>query len=130
MRFVFILLLGIMSVNTEAANDSAIQQIKERIQPIGKVRLAEEVSSEPVEEKSGQIIYEQHCSVCHRDGLAGAPRFQVATDWQQRLDDKTLDELVASAMKGMNAMPAKGTCTECSEADLKNAIQYMLPQHD
>ncbi|MFA5960863.1 MAG: c-type cytochrome [Tatlockia sp.] len=80
------------------------------------------------DESPGQSTYERFCSVCHRDGLVGAPKFRSESDWKPRTDKKTMDELVESATKGLNAMPANGTCTECSEDDMKNAIQYMLPK--
>lgn len=79
-------------------------------------------------EPSGQSIYEKSCAVCHHDGIAGAPRFRDEKDWQPRLLNKKIEDLVAIAIKGINAMPARGTCFECSDEDLKNAIQYMLPQ--
>jgi len=114
------------------------RQIEERIKPLGQVRLEKQrisaansglVSEKaPTKELSGQTIYDQYCFTCHNDGLAGAPKFRLETDWRPRLDKKTMDELVASAIKGVNAMPAKGTCTTCNELDIKNAIQYMLPQ--
>lgn len=141
MRFSLVILLIIKSMSVCAFADSNQQQIEERIKPIGQVRLADQeilaantklaqsgTQTNPAQEIPGQAIYEQFCSACHRDGLAGAPKFRVAADWQSRLDKKSLDELVASAVKGVNAMPAKGTCTDCSATDLKNAIQYMLPQ--
>jgi len=77
---------------------------------------------------SGQTIYEQHCMVCHQDGVAGAPKFRAEADWKPRLDKKNLDELTVSAIKGINAMPAKGTCPECSDTDINAAIKYMVPQ--
>ncbi|MCA0403287.1 MAG: c-type cytochrome [Proteobacteria bacterium] len=76
----------------------------------------------------GQAIYEKYCSVCHQDGVAGAPRFQNNKDWDERLGQKKFDELFASALKGINAMPAKGTCYECSDEDIKAALEYMLPK--
>jgi cytochrome c5 len=140
MRFEFAILFVAISMNVWALEDFARQQIVERIKPLGQVRVAEQEmaimgvnqvqkkSNEAQTNSAGQATYEKYCSTCHRDGVAGAPRFRVAADWQPRLAKKTLDELVTSAMKGLNAMPAKGTCVDCSETDLKNAIQYMLPQ--
>ena len=133
MRCSFFLSLIILFQSVWALELSDRQQIKERIRPVGQVRLAEQESSKSgasvtPQEPPGQAIYEKNCSVCHRDGLAGAPKFRAAADWQSRLDKNTIDELVAIATKGLNAMPMKGTCTECTDEDLKNAIQYMLPQ--
>jgi cytochrome c5 len=76
---------------------------------------------------TGQVIYEKYCIVCHQDGLVGAPKFQKTTDWTPKLANKTIDELVKSAVSGLNAMPAKGSCSECSTDDIKEAINYMLP---
>ena len=65
---------------------------------------------------------------CCEDGVAGAPKFRDDTDWKPRLLKQNIDSLTATALKGMNAMPVKGTCQECSDADIKAAIQYMVPQ--
>ena len=76
----------------------------------------------------GQETYEHFCITCHQDGVAGAPKFRDAGDWKPRLAGKTMDDLVATVTKGLNAMPPQGTCTECSDDDLRAAIQYMLPK--
>lgn len=81
-------------------------------------------------EDSGQTTYEQFCIICHQDGVASAPKFHNEDDWKPRLAGRTLDDLLQSATKGLNLMPEKGTCSECSEDDLKAAIQYMLPKKD
>lgn len=140
MRLISVALLTACSFSIFALDDVDRQQIQQRIQPIGKVRVQEqgndtsetgavEKASTTVETKEpGQETYEQYCTVCHRDGLAGAPKFRDENDWKPRLAGRTIDELVASAIKGLNAMPAKGTCVECTEAELKAAVQYMLPK--
>ena len=76
----------------------------------------------------GQATYDEFCVICHQGGVAGAPRFENEKDWKPRLTGKTIDDLVESATKGLNIMPEKGTCVECSAEDLKAAIQYMLPK--
>ncbi len=81
-------------------------------------------------ESPGKKVYERFCVVCHRDGLMGAPKFRDQAQWDKRLADRTIDDLVISVLKGKNAMPAKGTCYECSEDDIKSAVDYMMPQHD
>ena len=140
MRLISVALLTVCSFSIFALDDIDRQQIQQRIQPIGKVRVqeqgndasktvTEDESTAKVETKEpGQETYEHYCIVCHRDGLAGAPKFRDATEWGPRLSGRTIDELVASATKGLNAMPPKGTCVECTDADLKAAIQYMLPK--
>jgi len=137
MRFIVYLSLLILPLTIKAFATSNRQQIEARIKPIGQVWVENkdipsattksgETASE--NEDSGKAIYERACSVCHRDGVAGAPKFRNETDWKPRLDKKTIEELVASAIKGLNAMPIKGTCVECTDEELKNAIQFMLPR--
>lgn len=119
--------------------DYTTYEVQQRIAPIGKVHIEEDQKQNVtktkavVDEKkpvklSGQAIYDQYCVICHRDGLAGAPKFQDKSDWQARLANKKIDELLASVKTGLNAMPAKGTCMDCSDDDLKSAIEYMLPK--
>jgi cytochrome c5 len=85
-------------------------------------------SSETDTEK-GKGIYEKYCTICHQNGVAGAQRFRDAKTWEPFLaKHKDLDALVAIAIKGQNAMPPKGTCQECTDSDIKSAIQYMCPQ--
>lgn len=129
-------LLLFMPMQLQAANDFDRQQIQQRISPVGNVHLedvpevspaATEAKVEAPKKSPGQAIYEQYCMTCHRDGLAGAPKFQDEADWKPRLAKQNIDALTASAIKGLNAMPPKGTCQDCSEADLKAAIEYMVP---
>ncbi len=75
-------------------------------------------------------IYQQNCSVCHASGLAGAPKFKNKEDWEPRLKAKKLQGLVDSAMKGINAMPPKGTCEACQVDDIREAIKYMVPENE
>lgn len=135
-----VVFLSLCSMSMYASDDLNRQQIQERIKPVGQVRLqaqAVNVSTAAINNKviaqdeksgAGQDTYERFCIVCHRDGLAGAPKFQDVNDWKPRMSGKTIDDLVTSSINGLNAMPPKGTCSECSEEDLKAAIQYMLPK--
>jgi cytochrome c5 len=135
-------ILGIILSCSLSADDIDTQQIIQRIKPVGKVRIQEDMNNATsvqqqtkpaqtvteVKKTSGKDIFERYCVVCHKDGLAGAPKFQNTGDWAPRLKGKTIEDLVASSEKGLNAMPAKGTCNECSKDDLTAAIQYMLPK--
>lgn len=136
--FMRVAILGLLiSIPLYAASDFDREQMQQRISPVGKVRVEEpaqassaapQVEQVAVKKSPEQAIYEQYCVVCHRDGVAGAPKFRDEADWKPRLAKQNLDSLTATAIKGLNAMPAKGTCQECSEADLKAAIKYMVPQ--
>jgi cytochrome c5 len=77
----------------------------------------------------GKQIYAQYCQVCHAAGAAGAPKLGDAVAWEPRTA-KGVEALLQSAVNGVpgTAMPPKGTCAPCSEADLQAAVEYMLSQ--
>ncbi len=68
--------------------------------------------------------YDRSCKICHAAGVANAPKTGDAEAWAPRLE-KGMDALVASVEKGMNAMPPKGMCTDCSAEEFKALIEYM-----
>jgi len=68
--------------------------------------------------------YNKSCIACHSSGAAGAPKAFNAEAWAPRLE-KGMDALLKSTMNGLNAMPPKGLCFDCSEADFKALINYM-----
>ena len=80
--------------------------------------------------RSAKEIYQEHCHVCHVSGLAGAPKFASKQDWSSRCREKHLSGLVKSAIHGINAMPAKGTCDTCQAKDIQAAIEYMVPKDE
>lgn len=69
--------------------------------------------------------YNKTCAVCHAAGAAGAPKTGVPADWESRMT-KGMDAMVQSVDKGMNAMPPKGMCFDCSTDDFKALIEYMV----
>ncbi len=71
----------------------------------------------------GKKVYESVCVACHASGAAGAPKFGDKAAWGPRLG-KGLDGLVASATKGLNAMPPKGGFGG-SDAEFKAAVEYL-----
>ena len=106
--------------------------VLDRIGPVGKVVLAGDeatapaVAAAPVGEVSpGEAIYNKACVACHASGVAGAPKLGDEAAWEPRLA-QGVDGLLQSAIKGKNAMPPRGTCMDCSDDDLKAAIEFML----
>lgn len=134
MKLYLVVLLSCLSFMLYASDNTEQQEIQRRIQPVGQVTVQNQAGEDSktidavVKKEPGQDTYEQYCTVCHKDGLAGAPKFRNEADWKPRQTGRTLDDLVASSIKGLNAMPTKGTCIKCSEDDLKAAITYMLPK--
>ena len=69
--------------------------------------------------------YNKTCAICHGSGVANAPKFGDAAQWEPRLA-KGSDALINSVKNGLNAMPPKGMCMDCSDADYKALIDYMV----
>lgn len=135
MRIPLCLCLLLASFLLQAATDFDRDQIQQRIAPVGQVTIqgadaAASPAAAPKQETAkprGQEIYDQYCHVCHESGVAGAPKFRDKADWEPRLKAKDLSGLIAIVNKGLNAMPPKGTCSDCTDDDIKAAILYMVP---
>lgn len=50
-----------------------------------------------------------------------------AADWQPRIE-KGWDAVLKNAQLGLNGMPPKGTCEECSAADFREVIKMMVEE--
>jgi cytochrome c5 len=77
-----------------------------------------------VSSQEGKAVYDKACTVCHSMGVAGAPKAHDTAAWGGRLA-VGIDTLVATVKTGKNAMPPGGMCTDCTDDDYKNAIEYM-----
>lgn len=76
--------------------------------------------------RSGEQIVNQSCGVCHATGLLEAPLTGDEAAWAARLDaEGGLDGLLAISKSGKGAMPPMGTCGDCSDDELLNAIKFM-----
>jgi cytochrome c5 len=73
----------------------------------------------------GKGIYDEYCSGCHATGSGGAPKFGDSATWDNLKKDG-IEKVYANAIKGINGMPAKGTCISCSEDEIKQAVDYMI----
>jgi cytochrome c5 len=117
------------------------EAVLENIKPVGQVAIAGQPGTEaapateapaaagesaaPAAPRTGEQIYQAHCITCHGTGAAGAPKFGDAAAWKPRIA-KGMDALLNSATHGLNAMPPKGLCMDCTTDELKSAIQYMV----
>jgi cytochrome c5 len=126
---IFIGIKAINSTNAESnVSESMIDNATlERIKPIGMVAAIAEASAElqAKAERSGEQIYNANCMGCHNSGVLGSPKYASLEDWAPRIG-LGVDKLTASAIAGKGGMPAKGTCMDCSDNDIKITVQYML----
>jgi cytochrome c5 len=77
--------------------------------------------------RDGQTVYKTACFACHDAGVAGAPKLGDKAAWAPRIA-KGNDALYSTLQNGLNAMPPKGTCMNCSDDELKAVLDYMVEQ--
>ncbi len=134
-----VLALSVVFMGSLAAQTSE-ELIAERIKPVGEVCVAGEscarggaapmaaAGAAASGEFNVEQTYQQNCNVCHASGMAGAPKLDDAAEWQARLADKGMETLVANAINGINAMPAKGMCMTCSDENIAELVEYISGQ--
>lgn len=77
----------------------------------------------------GSLIVEHYCAMCHAQKpmiQLGAPAIGDTVAWEPRIKIG-IDRLLKNTNEGLNAMPARGGCFECSDEQLYIAILAMLP---
>ena len=119
--------VGLASVFAAHAQVDSNDAIKSRIEPVGNIYVAgakaeTAAASGP---RSGADVYNKACVACHTSGVLGAPKLQNAGDWSPRLE-KGFDVVWQNAINGINAMPPRGTCGDCSDEEIKAAIEHMI----
>ncbi|HEX8873541.1 MAG TPA: c-type cytochrome, partial [Nitrosospira sp.] len=148
-----IMMLGhLVTGNTTVDRDSpgfSEQAVAIRLKPVGTLVFASdapqpEVSSTagaavaasmpaaPAAAASGEgdkikTIYTTSCAACHGTGAAGAPKLGDKAAWAARIKAGN-EALYNSAIKGKNAMPAKGGNASLSDADVKSVVDYMVSE--
>lgn len=78
---------------------------------------------------SGKVAFYKSCYICHENAVGDVTMLSNKTQLD-KLDDKYLEKLLQHVRDGYTGnygtMPPKGSCMECSEEELRNAILYML----
>lgn len=74
---------------------------------------------------TGKTIYQNRCAICHDSGAAGAPKMGDITAWSPRLK-QGINILFQHAINGYNSMPPKGTCFNCTDDDVRAAVEYLV----
>ncbi len=118
------------SSNDSTSNDFQVDSATiERIKQIGEVRIdnnitvaSNDISNQS--ERTGEQVYSK-CQSCHDSGIMDAPKFGSLEDWAPRIESG-IDNLLMVVIAGKGGQPPKGTCMDCSDDELKSAIQYMI----
>jgi len=118
--------------------------VEERIRPVGQVYLPGEEHSaavpvvtavaepEPVAAAlTGPQVYNSACLACHSAGVGGAPVVGDAAAWAPRIA-QGVAIMTTHAIEGYTGsagyMPAKGGRTDLSDAEIGDAVDYMIGQ--
>jgi len=77
--------------------------------------------------EAGKVLYEAKCSACHIPGVG--PKLDDKAAWEA-IAAQGLEVIYDHTINGFTgpkgAMPAKGTAADATDADLHNAVAYML----
>lgn len=92
-------------------------------QPPGPQDLQRADAARPADPQLAQK-YERSCQTCHAVQGSTAPLTAFAPDWAPRLQ-QGMATLLAHAREGYKAMPPKGFCNDCSDAELSALIRFM-----
>lgn len=123
--------LALWAVSAQAATND---EIAKRLEPVGQVCVAGKeckgmevaVAAGGGGKKTPDDVIGKHCGACHTAGVLGAPKIGDSGAWGERAKKEGgVDGLLAKAISGINSMPPKGTCADCSDEELKGAIQKM-----
>jgi cytochrome c5 len=134
--FKLLLLLAVAAVfstSVLAVSDKQRAEIEERIKPVGDVCLegdaacGKAVAAGGSSARSGEDVYNAACLACHVSGAAGAPILGDVAGWADRIA-KGIDVLYDSGVNGLagTGMIAKGGCMNCSDEEVKAAVDYMV----
>jgi len=75
----------------------------------------------------GKRVYDGTCGVCHNVGFKNAPKLGDKKAWQHSIDDGFF-ETYQNILSGHKGHIARGACTDCTDAELKAAVKYMMQQ--
>lgn len=117
-------------IGGDAGPDTRMEErILKNIAPMASVNVGTMAPADtaPRAARSGKDVYGAACMACHSSGVAGAPKVGDNAAWIPRAA-KGVDGLLKTAISGINAMPPMGTCADCSDEELTNAIVHMLDE--
>jgi cytochrome c5 len=122
---IIIMLLANYVVSGKRPNAGAdagkAESVAARIQPVAGHVL--KVPGDLSKMKGGQEVYNANCAACHKEGVAGAPKFGDTAAWAPRLKS-SFDTLWNSALKGKGSMAAQGG-GDWDDIEVGRAVAYM-----
>ncbi len=128
-----VLTLVMASVHGEVVPPGSDAEIRERLQPFGRLcRMGDDCGGAETAQAgsgtmSGEQVYNQFCFACHATGVSESPLLGDAQAWAPRIA-KGVDALWESTTNGLGLMSMRGTCMNCSDDELREAMDYVTGQ--
>lgn len=83
------------------------------------------------QESIGKVVFDETCQSCHTGGfkgwMTGAPEIGDWDDWEEYFE-KDLSVLIKNVNEGTKGHAVKGECEECTENQIKAAIEYIISE--
>ena len=145
--FVFARAIGRTQDEAERSEAAYSQDIATRIAPLSEEAIAGQDNSAlaiktqtpegagtaavAATPKNGKELFEQVCSACHGQGIAGAPKAGDKAAWAPRIAEgnATLYQHALNGYQGGpggGVMPPKGGRTDLPDALIKQGVDYMV----
>jgi cytochrome c5 len=142
------LALYLYSKNPPPTNPSHVEEVQQRIAPVGGVYAGDTGKAALAEAQAaaakaaaaqvayggttdGKTIFGNLCQTCHTNAATGAPVITDKAAWAPRVAEG-LDTLVKHATEGFTGkkgvMPARGGNPSLSDAQVKATVEWMLTQ--
>ncbi|MDO8651046.1 MAG: c-type cytochrome [Undibacterium sp.] len=124
---IIVLLIQYVSNGQKVGAGSSAQTpeaIVARISPVANEGYTFKDASGPKVLQSGEAVYKMVCSACHDTGAAGSPKFADAAAWGPRIA-QGYDKVLAHAIGGLNAMPAKGGNPDLDDVEVARAVVHL-----
>jgi len=84
------------------------------------------MASNALAERTGEDVYKAACLFCHQAGVMNAPKYADKAAWAPRVS-LGMEALYNSALKGKGQiMQPRGGCMNCTDTELKAAVDYMV----
>lgn len=119
-----------VAVVLSAFSTAAVKDdIADRISPAGHLCMSgDDCAAAPIAvasgPRSGEDVYNT-CAACHNTGAAGAPKLGDVAAWAPRIAQGA-ETLYTHAIGGFKGMPAKGLCGDCSDDEIKAAVDHIV----
>jgi cytochrome c5 len=111
-------------IRTDTGQDAlASDAVAARIKPVADIAIGEAETAQKGE-SSGEQVFKTVCAACHETGAAGAPKVGDKAAWG-KLIAQGQKQLLASAIKGIRAMPPRGGNPDLTDVELDRAIVFM-----